>query len=243
MLELISDFGWTLGFFLLLLFSDFSHLKVDKEKQIEERTKRHAGFVSNFLKNTPVDSSHSVQSIVSAMYKHYDSVPLKHRDTDSRPTPPSKDHISMARHQLLLRARQIVLSQILSEVSGLIKHPSLRMAASQQSWESVLTFSLTNLEECVRLTAPSLYVLLVGAATPPTGNSGNERTLNGRNPRLVSWIHPFVDQCELKGQLLDCNCGNSYDCGYTKHSHQPLSENDWSVAVCVFCFCPHLSSC
>jgi hypothetical protein len=183
-LQLLSDFSWTLGFFLLLLFTNFSHLKDFKEGKIQQRTDRHAAFVSRLLSQAPKDSANGIRNIISVIYNHSDSVPIKHRATASRSALPSKDHTPMARHQLLLWACRTVLDQVLSEVTNLIQHPSLRMPLSRQSWEMVLEFSLANLQSCVQKNAPVLYMLLVSAATPstPALTTGSHE----RNPKLVS---------------------------------------------------------
>lgn len=111
---LLSGFDWTLGYFLCLLFGYFEKSTAIKHCRIEQ----HASFVWNFLSCTPDDTKTSVQGIVSAMYNHKFSAPVKHRASASRPAPPSKDPTPMARQQLLEWATQTVLDKIISEVSN-----------------------------------------------------------------------------------------------------------------------------
>ncbi|KAF8598632.1 hypothetical protein BDV93DRAFT_609737 [Ceratobasidium sp. AG-I] len=165
-LSLLKQFKWSLGRFLWLLFTDFSYTKEFKNGEIKRRTQRHTNFVSKFLSTTPQNSSYGIQSILSAIYDHADSVPARYRATESRPAPPSDDHRPLARHQLLL------------------------WAFGAQDWESIVEFSLTTLRNYVKTTAPFLYALLVRAATSAhLGSSGFP--LDGsrdRDPRIIAIV-------------------------------------------------------
>jgi hypothetical protein len=170
-LALLSCFGWTLGYFLLLLFSDFRKAKDCTEGDAPERTPSHAGFVSAFLSRTPKNDLNGLQNILSIVYNH-----------------------PMARHQMLLWAVVVVRAHVIKEAANLANLTTgLHLPVSRQDWENVVQFSLQVLQNCVLATAPVLYSLVLSVATSPylplpatvdssVGSLGNVRS---RDPNTV----------------------------------------------------------
>ncbi|KAG8711444.1 hypothetical protein FRC08_015873 [Ceratobasidium sp. 394] len=203
-LRALSDCEWTLGQFLHHLFNDFSQTKAYKVGRItDKRTKKHAGFVSKFLSKAP-PTQHpewGVRGVVSSMYYHPDGIPVRHRATANRPALPDADPTPMARRQLLLLARDIVLRELKSEVATLASSQTgeLRYTVARQDWEEVVNFSLAELQEVAQTKAPTLYHLLSCSATSPayakahsdaasTTQTAEEESGKQRNPHTIATV-------------------------------------------------------
>lgn len=198
-LGLLSQFGWTLGYFLLLLFSDFRASKACREdSNLPWRTSSHYGFVSAFLSRAPVDEANGIQNILTTIYNHPDSVPTQTRAYGSNPAAPMANHTPMARYQMLLWAIMTVRVHIVKEVTSLASATAgLHLPVYRQDWESVMQFSVQAIQNCILLTAPVLYSLVLSVATSPNAiipkasdsvdGSDNSRS---RDPKIVSRTLP-----------------------------------------------------
>ncbi|KAG8726539.1 hypothetical protein FRC11_014994 [Ceratobasidium sp. 423] len=125
---------------------------------------RQSTLLAQFLCQTPEDSPSSVSSIMSMIYKHRLSVPLKHRASSSGPAKPDDDPKTMARHFMLCWATQTVAESAESEIKRLVGCPELRLPTAQMDWATLLNFSFKPIQECVESTSPTLYNLLVRLA-------------------------------------------------------------------------------
>ncbi|KAF8596322.1 hypothetical protein BDV93DRAFT_572129 [Ceratobasidium sp. AG-I] len=192
-LALISDFGWTLGYFLLLLFSNF---RASEDLNNPERTSSHSRFVSFFLSGASSNTNTSLQNILTAIYNHPDSSPTQTRAYGSNSATPVNDHTPMARHQMLLWSVIIVRAHIVKEATSLARATAgLHLPIARQDWETVMQFSVQTLRNCILLTAPVLYSSIVSVATSPNaslptapGLMGGLESSRSRDPKIVSVV-------------------------------------------------------
>ena len=182
-LALIHSFHWTLGYFLLLLFSDFEASKALEDGTTDRRTRSHSGFVKNFLAKESTNQSASLDNILALIYNHPDGTPTRN----------STDTTSMARPRMLHWALSIVQDQAIKEATNLANRTNeLRLPSGQQDWENIIQFSLEKVRDCIVITAPLLYSLAVTVASSPNrsfalmGDSDDKNLIKTREPELVS---------------------------------------------------------
>ncbi|KAG8790907.1 hypothetical protein FRC12_010702 [Ceratobasidium sp. 428] len=191
-IELLTHFRWTLGYFLLLLFGNFG------KQYSQRRTPRHAAYVSNYLggrdakkagenRDDGVDpKATSLASILSLIYDHTDGTP-GHAST-------SRDLEYLARPQVSVWCQSVVTLEITREAEKLTKRESgLHLPRGSQEWQTLSSFSMDTFASLVTTDAPVLYALLATVATSTTTGTQAPREAHSdkaRDPRLVSqgWI-------------------------------------------------------
>lgn len=187
---LIRTFEWSLGYFLLLVFSNFATHPPRKDGTRVARTPSHKGFVNNFLSKQFPEEATSVHNIISLIYDHPDGTPPLSRNASCHPP---TAYTPMARPQMLLWAFLVVKDHVLKEAANLVKrNTGLHLPADRLDWETLMQFSLDTLRDCIIATAPLLYSLVVSVATSPnrstaeTGSYGHTHASKAREPQLVS---------------------------------------------------------
>lgn len=183
-LTLIHSFRWTLGYFLVLLFGNFEASKAQKESD-KRRTESHAAFVKNFLSSSSTNDSTSLYNILSLIYEHPDGTPTRNTSASNQAI--------MARPQMLDWAFSIVQDQVHKEATNLASRTTgIHLPADRQDWDTIMQFSLDTLRECIFITAPLLYSLVLGAATPRNrttlhiADSDDVGSVKSREPEVVS---------------------------------------------------------
>ncbi|CEL58710.1 hypothetical protein RSOLAG1IB_12180 [Rhizoctonia solani AG-1 IB] len=213
----IKSGGWSVGDFLRVLFTDFrsrSNLSQagaagdNKENNVltgqaegsggstssptkEQMQGRQSTMLSQFLRFTPDESTNSVGSILSMIYGHHLSAPVKHRSSASGPAKPDADSRTMARHFMLTWARCVVAETIDSEIKHLATCPQLRLPTAQINWATMINFSFEPIQQCVKSTAPILHNLLVHIATRSNSQSTASEGLQA-DPKIVATVSTLM---------------------------------------------------
>ncbi|KAG8793903.1 hypothetical protein FRC12_001205 [Ceratobasidium sp. 428] len=194
-LALLARYHWSLHDFFVHLFGDFSDDEACKVDGENKRTKSHAAFVANFMREASKDGTDRLQDVLTMMYNHSDGIPTQTRATSSGPAAPRKDHVPMARYQMLLWATQAVQNQIARELDTLVDSDSgLRLPADDQNWETVVQLSLPNIGDKIMSLAPTVYELVLCAATSPNADetvaeemdSSDKPEERSRDPRIIT---------------------------------------------------------
>ncbi|KAG8722536.1 hypothetical protein FRC09_006112 [Ceratobasidium sp. 395] len=184
---LLTQFRWTLGYFLLLLFSDFGN------QYSQRRTRRHAAYVSTYLggrdskkvnedeNNNANTTNTSLPNILSLIYDHADGTPA-HDST-------ARDLEYLARPQISAWCQSVVTSEITKEAEKLTKREAgLHLPRGSQEWQTLSNFSMSGLFSLITTTAPVLYALLDAVATSKHAGQALPETRSDklRDPKLVS---------------------------------------------------------